>query len=205
MIIALTALVLAASGSAVAATIITSAQIKNGTIQLRDINSKARKALKGQTGPRGPAGAKGVAGARGATGAKGATGATGARGATGPAGAAGATGPAGAPGTALGYATVDSPGTVSSALNVTTANVTKPLSSTGFYCFSGLPFTPKNAQVTLVESFPVGETPGIAPRVFIGTPNAGFNCPTGTQALVTIRKPSVGGAGEDHAFSILFN
>jgi hypothetical protein len=201
MIIALTALVLAASGSAVAATIITSAQIKNGTIQLRDINSKARKALKGQTGPRGPAGAKGVAGP---TGARGATGAAGARGATGAAGAAGATGPAGAPGTALGYATVDSPGTVSSALNVTTANVTKPLSSTGFYCFSGLPFTPKNVQVTLVEPFPAGETPGIAPRVFVGTPNAGFNCPTGTQALVTIRKDA-GGLGEDHAFSILFN
>jgi hypothetical protein len=198
MIIALIALVLAASGSAVAASIITSAQIKNGTIQLRDINSKARKALKGQTGPQGPAGAKGAPGAKGATGA---TGTTGARGATGAAGAAGA---AGAPGSAVGYATVDSPGTVSSALNVTTANVTKPISTTGFYCFSGLSFTPKNAQVTLVEPFPVVETGAIAPRVFVGTPNAVFNCPTGTQALVTIRKDA-GGVGEDHAFSILFN
>jgi hypothetical protein len=88
---------------------------------------------------------------------------------------------------------------------VTTANVTKPLSSTGTYCFTGLAFTPKNAQVTLVEPSPVAETFGIAPRVFVGTPTAGFNCPTGTQALVTIRKPSVGGPGEDHAFSILFN
>ena len=185
MVIALTALVLAASGSAVAASIITSAQIKNGTIQLRDINSKARKALKGQTGPQGPAGAKGAPGAKGAT------------------GATGATGPAGAPGTAVGYAIVDSPGTVSSALNVTTANVTKPVGSTGFYCFSGLLFTPKNAQVTLVEPFPVGETLGIAPRVALGTPNAVFNCPSGTQALVTIRKDA--GGVEDHAFSILFN
>jgi hypothetical protein len=191
MVIALTALVLAASGSAVAASIITSAQIKNGTIQLRDINSKARKALKGQTGPQGP---------RGATGAPGATGAAGARGA---AGAVGATGPAGAPGTALGYATVDSAGTVSSALNVTTANVTKPATTTGFYCFSGLSFTPKNAQVTLGEPFPAGETLGIAPRVVLGTPSAGFGCPTGTQALVTIRKDA--GGVEDHAFSILFN
>jgi hypothetical protein len=194
MVIALTALVLAASGSAVAASIITSAQIKNGTIQLWDINSKARKALKGHTGPQGPAGAKGAPGATGANGG------TGARGAT---GTTGATGPAGAPGTAVGYATVDSPGTVSSALNVTTANVTKPLSSTGFYCFSGLSFTPKNAQVTLIEPFPVGETGGIAPRVFLGTPNAVFNCPSGTQALVTIRKDA--GGVEDHAFSILFN
>jgi hypothetical protein len=179
MVIALAALVLAASGSAVAASIITSAQIKNGTIQLKDISSNARKALKGQIGP------------AGATGAPGAT------------GAVGATGPAGAQGTAVGFATVSSTGTVSSALNVATANVTKPASSTGFYCFTGLSFTPRNAQVTLVEPFPVGETLGIAPRVFIGTPNAGFGCPSDTQALVTIRKDA--GGVEDHAFSILFN
>src|SRR5262249_44963770 len=40
-------------GTAVAATLITSKQIKNGTIQTKDISRKARNALKGQQGPRG--------------------------------------------------------------------------------------------------------------------------------------------------------
>ncbi len=57
--------------------------------------------------------------------------------------------------------------------------------------------------MTLVEPFPTGETLGIAPRVVLGTPNAGFGCPSGTQALVTIRKDT--GSAEDHAFSILVN
>jgi hypothetical protein len=182
MIVALTALVLATSGSAVAASLITSAQIKNGTIQLSDINSKARKSLQGKTGPQGPRGPTGPAGANGTNGTNGTN---------------------GAPGTAVAYATVNSTGGVSQALNVTTANVSKPATSTGFYCFSGLSFTPHNAQVTLVEPFPVGETLGLAPRVVLGTPNAGFGCPTGTQALVTIRKDA--GGLEDHPFSILFN
>lgn len=185
MVVALLALVLATSGSAVAASLITSSQIKDGTIQLKDINTKARKALKGQRGPQGPQGPRGANGTNGTN------------------GAAGPTGPAGPAGTALAYATVSSAGTVSSALNVTTANVTKPAASTGFYCFSGLPFTPHNAQVTLVEPFPVGETLGIAARVALGTPNAGFNCPTGSQGIVTIRKDATG--LEDHPFSILFN
>src|SRR5206468_5860274 len=125
MIVALTALVLATSGSAVAASLITSAQIKNGTIQLSDINSKARKSLQGKTGPQGPRGPAGPAGANGTNGTNGTN---------------------GAPGTAVAYATVNSTGGVSQALNVTTANVSKPAASTGFYCFSGLSFTPHNAQ-----------------------------------------------------------
>jgi hypothetical protein len=119
------------------------------------------------------------------------------------AGAPGAAGPAGPAGSGVGYATVSSGGTVTLALNLATANVSKPASTTGFYCFHGLPFAPHNAQVTLVEPFPVGETLGMAPRVFVGTPDAGFGCPAGTQALVTIRKDA--GGLEDHPFSILFN
>jgi hypothetical protein len=80
MLVALLALVMATTGSAVAATLITSKQIKNGTIQTADISKKAQKTLKGKTGARGPSGA---AGAAGATGAKGDAGATGAKGDTG--------------------------------------------------------------------------------------------------------------------------
>ncbi|MEY2513927.1 MAG: hypothetical protein QOJ89_1285 [bacterium] len=86
---------LGAAVSAGAAKLITSADIKNGTIQLVDISTKARTSLAGATGATGSAGAKGATGAPGGAGAKGDTGATGATGATGTTGAAGATGPQG--------------------------------------------------------------------------------------------------------------
>ena len=69
--VAIIALVVAMSGTAFAATVITTKQIKDGTILPRDLSVKARNYLKGQ---RGPKGATGTAGATGATGAMGATG-----------------------------------------------------------------------------------------------------------------------------------
>lgn len=83
LVVSMVAVVLAGTGSAVAASAITSAQIKDGTIQAKDISAKAKKSLKGKAGPAGPAGAGGT---KGADGAKGATGATGPAGATGAAG-----------------------------------------------------------------------------------------------------------------------
>ena len=73
LVVAIIALIVAMSGSAVAASLITSAQIKDGTIKLRDISTKARNALKGQTGPVGVRGVTGLQGAPGANGANGAT------------------------------------------------------------------------------------------------------------------------------------
>jgi hypothetical protein len=58
------AVVAAASGSA-ATLIITSKNIKNGTIQVVDISAKAKRALKGNRGPQGPAGVAGPEGQRG--------------------------------------------------------------------------------------------------------------------------------------------
>jgi hypothetical protein len=66
--------VITAVGTATAATLITSADIKNGTIKVKDINKKARKALKGNTGPQGPQGPQGPAGQNGANGSNGADG-----------------------------------------------------------------------------------------------------------------------------------
>ena len=69
---------LVSAGGATAAGLITSAQIKNGTIQTADMSAKARAALRGatgstgatgQTGARGPAGLQGVAGTNGTNGA----------------------------------------------------------------------------------------------------------------------------------------
>jgi len=70
--------VVATSGSAVAAALVTGKQIKNGTIQLKDIHKKTRAKLKGGAGPRGVQGAKGEQGPKGDTGEPGpATGAAG--------------------------------------------------------------------------------------------------------------------------------
>jgi Collagen triple helix repeat (20 copies) len=74
MIVAMIALLVALSGTAVAGTaklITSSAQIKNGTIKLADIDSRAQTTLKGQTGPKGAAGEKGEKGDTGATGPQG--------------------------------------------------------------------------------------------------------------------------------------
>lgn len=84
LIVAIVALVVACTGTAVAVqSLVTSAQIKNGTIRLKDLSPATRKAVIGDIGP------TGAKGATGANGAKGATGATGAKGATGAAGTAG--------------------------------------------------------------------------------------------------------------------
>jgi hypothetical protein len=81
MLVALVALVMATTGSAVAASLITSKQIKDGTIQTKDISKKAQKTLKGKTGAKGAQGIQGMQGAKGDKGDKGDTGpATGAAG-----------------------------------------------------------------------------------------------------------------------------
>jgi hypothetical protein len=92
MTIAVVALLAALSGSAVAASLVTSAQIKDGTIQTKDISKKAQAALKGNAsvggalsaqggpgpaGPAGPAGPKGDKGDPGLNGTNGVDGAAG--------------------------------------------------------------------------------------------------------------------------------
>ena len=57
--------VVAATSATAATIVITSKNIKDGTIQTRDISRKAKRALKGKVGPRGPAGQAGQQGPRG--------------------------------------------------------------------------------------------------------------------------------------------
>ena len=85
MIVAMIALAVALSGTAVAGTtkLITGSQIANGTIKLADIHSSAKTALKGQTGATGAQGPVGAQGAQGPVGPQGATGAQGRQGSTG--------------------------------------------------------------------------------------------------------------------------
>jgi hypothetical protein len=76
--IALVALFLALGGTTYAASTalgpknsVASPQVVNGSLQTKDLSTKARKALKGNRGLRGLTGAQGAAGAKGATGAQG--------------------------------------------------------------------------------------------------------------------------------------
>jgi Collagen triple helix repeat (20 copies) len=94
LVIAVLALGFSVTGTAVAATLITSADIKDHTIETRDLSANAIAGLRGQ---RGVAGARGANGARGSTGAAGAPGAPGSPGPAGATGAAGPVGPAGGP------------------------------------------------------------------------------------------------------------
>jgi len=68
------ALVIGLAGSATAASLITSADIKNGTIKTADLSASAKRALKGKAGARGPAGPQGAPGTAGTPGPAGPTG-----------------------------------------------------------------------------------------------------------------------------------
>jgi hypothetical protein len=135
MIVAMLALIAALAGTATAASLIKSKDIKNGTIRGKDIHKKtipaskltkaARNSLKGQRGPQG---------AKGNTGAK---------------------------GSALGFATVTFSGgnaqidETHSSAGITDAMVSK---SGNAVCFNGLPFTPKLAVGNVDLNFAVGNT-----------------------------------------------
>jgi hypothetical protein len=103
--VAATALAVSFSGGALAAALITGADIKDGTVttadirdetlKVKDISPTARESLRGQQGATGPAGPQGETGATGATGPQGATGATGPQGEKGATGTTGAIGPQG--------------------------------------------------------------------------------------------------------------
>ncbi len=88
------ALIVALTGTAVAASLVTRRQIKDGTIRLADLSPATRKALK-RTGP---AGRQGVAGVAGPAGPQGEVGPDGAKGDRGPPGPKGDTGSGGGPG-----------------------------------------------------------------------------------------------------------
>lgn len=92
-VIATVALVAATTGTATAAGVIdgskllgnsvTSAKVKNGSLQTKDLSASARNSLRGQTGPQGPQGTKGDKGDPGEKGDKGPKGDTGAPGVSG--------------------------------------------------------------------------------------------------------------------------
>jgi Collagen triple helix repeat (20 copies) len=100
-VIAAAAIALLGLGSAGAAQLITGGDIKDFSIQAKDISGAAKKALRGQRGKRGRRGRTGKIGKTGPAGAQGAAGIQGTQGLQGVAGSAGAVGPAGPAGSSL--------------------------------------------------------------------------------------------------------
>jgi hypothetical protein len=135
--VAFLALVIAMSGSALAASLITSKQIKDGTIQVKDISKTARAQL-AVPGPQGPAGPAGAAGATGAQGDKGETGARGEQ---------------GVPGEAVAYANVRQDGTIEPGQSKGITNAMIKRTTEGVFCFENLGFTPHSAMVSPDGSF----------------------------------------------------
>jgi Collagen triple helix repeat (20 copies) len=93
VVVAVAALAIGGAATAGAAKLLTGKDIKDGSIELRDISRKARASLVGQRGAPGTPGLAGPAGAAGATGATGATGPPGVNGNPGAAGTSGSAGP----------------------------------------------------------------------------------------------------------------
>src|SRR4030095_13469075 len=60
LIAAVVAAVIASTTATAATIVVTSKNIKNGTIQLVDISPKAKRALRGQQGPQGPQGIQAI-------------------------------------------------------------------------------------------------------------------------------------------------
>lgn len=134
-LLALIALIVAAEVPATAARLITGTQVRDGSLQAKDLSRSARRALAGRqgaAGPTGPAGAPGAPGPRGADGARGETGPRGAQGLEGPKGDEGDKGDTGPPGptaSAFGSSTTDAELGVVTPLPVVTATITTTVRS----------------------------------------------------------------------------
>jgi hypothetical protein len=191
--VALVALLVALSGSAVAASLITGKQIKDGTIQVKDLSKKARKALHtgattGIPGPQGPSGPQGPGGESGAQGEKGDR------------GEGGAQGPAGE---AIAYANVKPDGTIEPGQTKGITNAMIDRTFPGIYCFRNLPFTPKSVMVSGDGSFGQIDTVATASVLVTG---ALSDCDNDGTHSVRVRILDLNGndaAGGDYAPSLL--
>jgi Collagen triple helix repeat (20 copies) len=155
---------------------------------------------------RGPSGPQGSAGPKGDTGAQGPQGSAGPKGDTGAQGLQGGAGPTGPPGSALAYAHVIWDGMSASfdAANTKgmgSATVTNRPAAP--FCFSGLPFTPHNASVTV--DFKTAPSGFEICQVEIEPPGThAVGCHAGENVEVATRDPSTK-AVVPTSFYITFN
>jgi hypothetical protein len=176
LFIALSGTTYAASTALIGANTVASPQVVNGSLQTKDLSSKARKALRGNRGLRGLAGA---AGAKGATGAQGIQGVQ------------------GTPGTAVAYAHINGDGTVDAANSKNVANANVEHAGTGIYCFAGLGTI--HAFVASPDAF--GPVDGILVNPSTGTSGCTI---TGAQMRVRVTTAAAPTTLSDHPFYIFF-
>ncbi|WP_157592179.1 hypothetical protein [Solirubrobacter soli] len=191
MVVACAAVVLACGGSAAAATLITGAQIKDGSLTGADVRdgSLTRADLSAEaqtsaTGTRGPRGRRGPRGFRGPQGLQGPPGANGTN---------GAPGAPGAPGSALAYAHVFKNGTVDGNRS---KNISVKRPSTGKLCIyvsGGAHVITANVDLN---------TDGTGARAFTTTEpdDAGGNACEGTESGRVVITDANGNATDDGVY-----
>jgi hypothetical protein len=196
MIVAMLALFVALSGTAVATTsaLIGSAQIRNNSITGLDVKNRSLRPIDFRGSVRGPRGLRGLTGATGAAGAAGAAGAKGDK------GDKGDTGATGAPGTARAYAQIvhNTPSYQANRTKGFTGAPQRP--ATGIYCLTVDPSTgidPTTVAVVASVEFGNTTTVGFAePRGF----NEG-DCAANQVAIRTFN--SAGAASNVISFTVI--
>jgi hypothetical protein len=182
MLVALVALVMASTGSAVAASLITSKQIKDGTITAKDISKKMLTQLKGKSGPRGAQGLQGLKGDKGDPGVK---------------------GDKGDPGSAVAYAHVTSTGLLDAAHSKNVSSVTAK--GSGIYCLR-VDVAVANATASVDPANSPSTGFGFASVALGGQDPAdviGLSCPAGSNVILGTADHS--GANANMAFFVTFN
>jgi Collagen triple helix repeat (20 copies) len=193
MIVAMLALFVALTGTAVATTsaLIGGAQIRNNSITGLDVKNRSLRPIDFRGSIRGPRGLRGLPGAAGAPGTAGATGAKGDKGDTGEAG------------TAVAYALVTAAGTVETngpVKGITDAMITHPL--TGVYCFRGLP---AGAKIALVSANNFNTQNDTLVSVYTNNTGGIVDCDPAAGDRFRVRTYDVSGAAlADHDFVIWF-
>ena len=181
-VLGIVAVVLACAGSATAGSLITGAQIKNGSITGLDIKQGSVQRLDLAPNARPKAG----------------TGRAGSQGSAGPPGPAGPKGDPGPPGSAVAYAHVAQDGTLDAARTKGVSKVTHP--GSGEYCFFGVAGTPKSA-VANVDA--LGQGDGAWAYTGVAPDTTAKYCPANADAEVNV--VDSGQSNTDDAFYVVFN
>jgi hypothetical protein len=183
-IAAIVAALVAAASTTAATIVVTSKNIKNGTIQTVDLSAKAKRALKGNRGLQGPAGAPGAPGSQGAKGDQGPKGEQGLKGDQGDPGPPGPKGdpgdpgpqgPEGPQGPTMPWALVNAGGTLLRGSHVVATN---PLPAFGAGAYEVIFDRPVNVcgyvGSTWTSPMSPGSTVGVFDRTSPQNPNAVF-------------------------------
>lgn len=174
-LVAVAAFALGAAATAGAAGLLTGKNVKDGSLEAKDLSKKARATLKGARGPRGLRGLPGATGAQGPAGPGGSPGASGTNGTPGAAGVAGPTIIAGS----MGFPTFSVPGSSANFGTEASAQVPVP---------AGSSYTAKSFTVTKGTAPGVGTS--ITTALRINGVNTALTCTIAGAAQTTCAPPA---------------